>query len=72
MARRRRGFRLRLLPRRGFQRTLNRDDIPGYPGIPAPGQQHRDAPLSAKGWIMWWTVLGLIALGFVALILLTR
>jgi hypothetical protein len=64
----------RLLPwfRRGIHRTSYRDDIPGYPGVPAPGQQHRDAPLSAGGRLIWWTILGLIVLGFVALILLTR
>jgi hypothetical protein len=64
----------RLLPwfRQGFHRTSYKDDIPGYPGIPAPGQQHRDAALSTAGRVIWWTVLALIVLGCAALILLTR
>jgi hypothetical protein len=45
--------------------------VPGY-GFRAPGQEHRDAPLSARGQIIWWTVVGLLVLGFIALVVLTR
>jgi hypothetical protein len=47
------------------------DRIPFY-GVRAPGQEHRDAPLSIKGRVIWWTTLAVLALGFIALIVFTR
>jgi hypothetical protein len=55
-----------------LHRTSYRDDIPGYPGIPAPGQEHRDARLSPRGRLIFYSILVAIGLAFVLLFLLTR
>jgi hypothetical protein len=54
------------------RQTLNRHDIVGHPGVPEFNRRHRDAPLSATGSLILWTVLAILALGFVALIVFTR
>jgi hypothetical protein len=54
------------------RRTLGRHDIIGHPGVPEFNRHRRDAPLSEGGRLIWWTVPGLLVVGFVALIVLTR
>jgi hypothetical protein len=53
----------------------SRFDSGGYaygemPG-PAPGQTHRDAPLSPRGRLVWWLVLAALLIGTSALVLIT-
>jgi hypothetical protein len=60
----------RLRRRPSGRQTLGRSDVIGHPGVSEFNRHHHDAPLSARGRAIWWTILGLIVLGFVALILL--
>ena len=50
--------------RRGSPRLSLRKRRPGM------GQTHRDAPLSARGRLIWWGVLAAIVLGGIALFVL--
>jgi hypothetical protein len=39
---------------------------------PTTPQYHRDAPLTKRGRLIWWGIIGALVLGGVLLIVLTR
>jgi hypothetical protein len=51
-----------------------RGRIPGSLRKPRPtaGQTHRDAPLSRRGRLIWWSLLGVLVAAAIALLLIPR